>query len=422
MKFAGLKIGGWRQFEEIDIKFSPRVTIITGANGAGKSTILRILGQHFGWNSQMLRTPVVESGGITKYFSGIFNRRPKLAPQPPPSATQDEIGTVSYSNSGVGQIVIPRDGSVQYNIQIVNRNPIDGLFIQSHRPVQNYQQVNHIPTNVVAAEQAYQQYRGELVNRYNNGHSQFGPIYRMKEALISMATFGPGNQNVAGNPETERLYKGFEEVLRKVLPKDLGFRHLSVRIPDVVMATNTGDFVVDAASGGLMSLVDLAWQIFLYSRDREEFVVIIDEPENHLHPSMQRTIIESMISAFPQAQFVIATHSPFIVSSVRDAAVYVLRYNVVVDEEIGPVRHRTVSSVLLDQVSKAGTASDILRDALGVPVTIPIWAEAEIRNIAADFSINNLTEESLDSLKVRLAAAGLSEFYPDAVRQVAKNQ
>ncbi|MFL1399228.1 AAA family ATPase, partial [Acinetobacter baumannii] len=62
-----------------------------------------------------------------------------------------------------------------------------------------------------------------------------------------------------------------------------------------------------------MSIIDLAWQIFLYSHDKDEFVVTIDEPENHLHPSMQRSLLNDFVKAFPKAQFIVVTHSPFIV-------------------------------------------------------------------------------------------------------------
>ena len=46
--FKGIKIKNWRQFNNIDIEFHPNLTVITGANGAGKTTILSILSKHFG--------------------------------------------------------------------------------------------------------------------------------------------------------------------------------------------------------------------------------------------------------------------------------------------------------------------------------------------------------------------------------------
>jgi Predicted ATP-binding protein involved in virulence len=131
---------------------------------------------------------------------------------------------------------------------------------------------------------------------------------------------------------------------------------------------------------------------------------------------MQRKILDSLTKAFPIAQFIVATHSPFIVSSVKAAKVYVLRYDPPTAESSIV---RTVSSVLLDQVNMAGTASEILRDALGVSVTMPVWAEAELKSITSDYNLNQLTPESLDQLKIRLKQAGLGDFYPDALQQMA---
>jgi ABC-type Mn2+/Zn2+ transport system ATPase subunit len=423
MKFAGLNINGWRQFDDINLTFGPKVTIITGSNGAGKSTLLRILGQHLGWNNNILGTPVMQSTGMIRYLSGLFKIKQKLdvGKSPLTNAPTDweKIGSITYSTGNVANINIPGNGTAQYNIQLQNSSNVDGIYIQSHRPIPIYQRVANIPTNAMAADAAYQQYKNEILFLYDNRHSQFGPIYRMKEALISMATFGPGNKNVVGNPDAERIYNGFEDTLKRFLPPDLGFQHLSVRLPDVVMVTKSGDFVIDAASGGLMSLVDLAWQIYLYSQGKHEFVVILDEPENHLHPSMQRSIVDSMINAFPNAQFIIATHSPFVVSSFKEATVYVLRYNERVDADPTVDAPRTVSSVLLDQVSKAGSASEILRDALGVPITIPIWAENEINKISTEFSIKDLDSAAIVRLRARLDQSGLSEYYSDAIKQVA---
>jgi energy-coupling factor transporter ATP-binding protein EcfA2 len=414
MTFSKLTINGWRQFSEIEIDFHPQLTVITGANGAGKSTLLRILSQHFGWSQPLLATPMLSKDGRVRYFSGwfdwLFNTQ-----DPPP---QNFVGSIKYSSGIQTQLVIPAAGGVVYNLQIQNQQPVFGLHINSHRPISTYQQVSNIPTNAIGAEQAYQTYNQETMYRYQNTHTQFGPTYRMKEAIISMATFGPGNQYVQANPVVADLFIKFKSTLTKILPSQIGFRDISVRIPDVVLVTETGDFVLDAASGGLLSLIDLAWQIFLYSQGKDRFTVTFDEPENHLHPSMQRGLMKSLISAFPNTQFIVATHSPFIVSSVRDSLVYVLRY----DEserasETGVARR--ISSVKLDNVNKAGTASEILRDVLGVPVTLPEWAEEDLRQITSRFQLSSLDGERIAELRRNLDQAGLGEFYPDALRRLA---
>ena len=233
-----------------------------------------------------------------------------------------------------------------------------------------------------------------------------------------MATFGPGNANVQGNPDIERLFIEFKTILGKLLPPAIGFVDISVRIPDVVLTTRSGEFILDAASGGLSSIIDLAWQIFLFAHNKEYFCVTIDEPENHLHPSMQRSILTRLTDAFPKAQFIVVTHSPFIVSSVRDSAVYALHYKRGGESNIDEFTDRKVQSIRLDLDRKAATATEILRDVLGVPVTLPEWAELDLSKIASEVSGLGINEASLNLLRNKLNAAGLGEYFPQALHEI----
>lgn len=414
LHFSRINIRNWRQFSDVDITFHPKLTVITGANGAGKSTILRLLSQHFGWSNNLLATPHIGEAGKKHYLTGLFSwlRREKAAPS---------FGTIEYSNKQVGQLVVPdvHTGGIQFTVSISNQQAVVGLHINSDRPAQAYQQIGQIPTDAIQTERAYQTYHQEVMNRYHGGHTGFSPTYRMKEALVSMAMFGPGNQYVAPNPELRRMFGDFKVVLSKILPASVGFRDLAVRIPDVILVTETGEFVIDAASGGLMSLIDVAWQLFLFSQGSERFSVTLDEPENHLHPSMQRSLLMSLINAFPQAQFIVATHSPFIVSSVRDSNVYVLGYEESAQFEQTGVRRR-IRSYELTHATRAGTAAEILRDVLGVPVTLPIWAEHDLRAITEKFNIGTLTAEAIANLRRQLEDAGLAEYYPEALKMLAE--
>lgn len=416
MQFKSLKIQGWRQFKDVSIDFHPRITIITGANGAGKTTLLRILSQHYGWSINLLATPKIspESGGV-KYLTGLFSRLTNSSNK----SIKNSIGTLQYQSGVTAQITVPDNAGVQYSIQIHNQQPVVGVHINSHRPIQNYQQINSIPTNAIGAEQAYSSYFNEVMQKYQGGYTQFSPTYRMKESIISMATFGPGNANVQGNPALAKLFIDFKAILAKVLPPTIGFKDISVRIPDVVLVTDSGEFVIDAASGGLMSIIDLSWQIFLFSQGKDDFAVTIDEPENHLHPSMQRSILRRLTDAFPKAQFIVVTHSPFVVSSVRDSSVYALKYTEGGTTESSEFSANQVTSIKLDLDTKAATANEILRDVLGVPVTLPEWAESELNNITADFCHKPITEQSLRELREALNNAGLNEYLPDALKIIA---
>ena len=54
-------------------------------------------------------------------------------------------------------------------------------------------------------------------------------------------------------------------------------------------------------------------------------VLLIDEAENHLHPKWQKTFLQNILALFPNIQIILTTHSPFIISSVGEARVYVCK-------------------------------------------------------------------------------------------------
>jgi predicted ATP-binding protein involved in virulence len=55
--FSRLTLGNWRQFDRVDIDLSKQVTVLTGQNGSGKTTILNLLNRHFGWTLNFVSTP-----------------------------------------------------------------------------------------------------------------------------------------------------------------------------------------------------------------------------------------------------------------------------------------------------------------------------------------------------------------------------
>lgn len=70
--FDRLRIRNWRQFESVDIAFHPRLTVLTGANGSGKTTILHLLNRHWGWNLQYVSSRRLDEVGVGKYRSGFW--------------------------------------------------------------------------------------------------------------------------------------------------------------------------------------------------------------------------------------------------------------------------------------------------------------------------------------------------------------
>jgi hypothetical protein len=378
---------------------------LTGENGSGKTTVLNILNRHFGWSFRFLGTPRRDRTGILRY---LIDDRRGIRAKVAEAGGQATIGSLEYRNGTTTPILVPADIGDAYDANFPHIQTTNGIFIPSHRPVYVYQPVPSIPTVLRPADELLATYVNEFRNRFQPGTQMQSASFRLKEALISLATFGYGSPVMARNEEALALYQGFVDKLHTTLPPTLGFNELFIEPPEVILRTATGDFPFDAVSGGASAIIDLTWQIYMASSVFEDFVVLIDEPENHLHPELQRTLFPGFIEAFPGAQFITATHNPFIVSSVADSSVYVLRYN---DRE-------RVEASLLGDLNKAGSSNDILRDALGLTFTMPLWVENTLTNITARYSEQEVSAESLRALKAEMVELGLGDVYPEAVERI----
>src|SRR5690625_1841442 len=52
-----LRINNWNQFGTIDIEFDKRLTVLTGVNGSGKSSLIRIISKVIGWDYMEIAKP-----------------------------------------------------------------------------------------------------------------------------------------------------------------------------------------------------------------------------------------------------------------------------------------------------------------------------------------------------------------------------
>ena len=93
--FKNIKLYGWRQFERIDIEFDSNVSVLTGPNGCGKTTILNVLARHFGWNINFISTPFFSSSRKEKIWTDIRKAIESDFEQPI-SAT--EVGSIEARN------------------------------------------------------------------------------------------------------------------------------------------------------------------------------------------------------------------------------------------------------------------------------------------------------------------------------------
>lgn len=83
-------------------------------------------------------------------------------------------------------------------------------------------------------------------------------------------------------------------------------------------------------------------------------IVLIDEIELHLHPRWQQTILESLTKAFPNLQFIVTTHSPQVLTTVKPESIYPICWE---GEQV---------VIAKPAFSYGAKSSDVLKEILGV--------------------------------------------------------
>ena len=143
--------------------------------------------------------------------------------------------------------------------------------------------------------------------------------------------------------------------------------YYSPQFGELVYKDQNNEMALSKLSAGYQSLLwmimDLAYRVCLLNpelRDKSDIkgIVLIDEIDMHLHPKWQWNIIKALRTTFANVQFIIATHSPIVISSSKEANLILLdekRQAVYLPDCYG----YTVEDVLRYRLESAGRPKDI---------------------------------------------------------------
>jgi len=87
-------------------------------------------------------------------------------------------------------------------------------------------------------------------------------------------------------------------------------------------------FGLNQLSSGFSSILSIYTDLLIKAeldeikKDDMTGIVLIDEIDAHLHVTLQKKVFSFFASSFPNMQFIITTHSPFVIQSVSDAIIF----------------------------------------------------------------------------------------------------
>lgn len=175
---------------------------------------------------------------------------------------------------------------------------------------------------------------GYGIQRSIPGYNSFSE-YSILESVYTLFNYESSLQNpeVIINRQNKARQRHLLKFIGNILMLDM-FRTLKKKITldstdkGIVVRTPGGDIFLEDFGDGYRTtftwLLDfIGWQIYYAGRLPEtrklkdiKGIILLDEVELHLHPRLQKNIVDKLRAAFPGVQFITTTHSPLIVSSV----------------------------------------------------------------------------------------------------------
>lgn len=369
MEIKQFRLSHLGRFESLDVPLAPtpevhsNVTVFIGNNGAGKTSILKGLATSLSWFVARLRSekgsgsPIPEEAILNGATSAAIDIEvvDEQGQSANPSADESDalyLWTLARTHKGkksqfVSQLQDATRLADHYR-SVLTANEQGCLPLIAFYPVERV--VLDIPLKI-KEKHTFLQLDG-YDNALNRGvdFRRFFEWFREREdseneSGISADMLGKLLETVGKDSELweklqqlsassrDRQLTAVRTAISNFMP---GFSNLQVRRkPRLYMSIDKdGETlnVLQLSQGekSLMALVgDIARRLAMMNPGLEnplagDGVVLIDEVDMHLHPTWQRSIISRLTSTFPNCQFVLTTHSPLVISDVKEVLVYSL--------------------------------------------------------------------------------------------------
>jgi len=182
---------------------------------------------------------------------------------------------------------------------------------------------------------------------------ELGYIYDIKEAanvnfiqyivnLKAQRSFARDANKMDTVAEIDQWFATFEAFLREIFedealelvfdPQNFDFH---------IVQPGKESFNLNTLSDGYSAIINVISELMMRMEKQSsraynmQGVVLIDEIETHLHIDLQKVIMPFLTKIFPKIQFIVTTHSPFVLHSISNAVVYDLEHKMAISDLSG---------------------------------------------------------------------------------------
>ena len=350
---------------DIEMKLDERVNLFIGPNACGKTSLLRV----------MAEVGMLDNNALLHFFSPVVTisedwqsrvDSPTIAEAmllENTFAMQPYMIFVPWVYIPATRITLP--GEYDFNQGAL----VPDSFNLDRRELFDGSSIDWPDNSYVFDNRWVEGFVKKFFDQFKEGSSEFGELLNVLRRAYRCA----GNISkdvIVGNP-TNYVLNSLEE---RALALDEEIDPIAIG-PDV----QPGMGVSTRRSQGVKAIRQYAgnlsagtqgiylWVLYIALKIADHYkfqkawqnqpaILLIDEIENHLHPTWQRRVIPALLEHFPGLQIFATTHSPFVVAGLKAGQVHLLSR-----DEDGVV---TASTNEQDVIG--WTADEILRTMMGV--------------------------------------------------------
>ncbi len=133
-------------------------------------------------------------------------------------------------------------------------------------------------------------------------------------------------------------FYNFEARLKELFEQEELKLQFDDKVFDFKIEYSNKSFGLNELSDGYSSLLAIITELILRMEAHSvkaydmQGVVLIDEIETHLHVELQKKVLPFLTGFFPKIQFIVTTHSPFVLSSLSNAVICDLEKRIVTSD------------------------------------------------------------------------------------------
>ncbi len=341
-----LQIMNVRHLKDICIPLSKdkmKHLILTGKNGSGKTSVLEYLNRYF------MNRERYQVAGVTPFSDDVAAFVEQMEEKPKENQ-QIDSGMAKRLLNYVSELAKLQDSKDYEN----------GIKAEFSIPEENWIETFQKSGVLLAYYGAERKFKPEK------------PKHVEKVELKGSygTTGGPGNELIKylldlKMTEALAIANGKQEKAEEIKIWFLQFEKLLQQIfsdTELHLVFDEGEFTFyieekghnpfgfDTLSSGYAAVLDIIVDLIMRMeknadksfRFLQPGIVLIDEIETHLHLEMQRNILGLLTTLFPNIQFIVTTHSPFILNSLKDVVIYDLENHMLVENGLADVPYNGI--------------------------------------------------------------------------------